>query len=45
MSSGRQDDFPDPAPGGVPASPEDDGLLTSEDLFGDLWTPSPSRRR
>src|SRR4029450_10872122 len=41
MSSGRRDDFPDPAAGSVPGAPEDDGLLTSEDLFGDLVDSAP----
>src|SRR5262245_3503336 len=36
MSSGRQDDLPDPVPGGVSERGGDEGLLTSEDLFGDL---------
>jgi serine/threonine protein kinase len=41
MSSGRRDDLPDPAVGSVPGAPEDDGLLTSEDLFGDLVDSAP----
>src|SRR5262249_24543185 len=41
MSSGRQDDFPDPLPGGVSGAPEDEGLVTSEDLFGDLVDAVP----
>ena len=41
MSSGRRDDIPDLPPGSVPEPPEDDGLLTSEDLFGDLVDAVP----
>jgi serine/threonine protein kinase len=41
MSSGRRDDFPDPPPGGPPEPGNDEGLLTSEDLFGDLVDAVP----
>src|SRR4026208_2211753 len=41
MSPGRRDDPSDPFPGSVPDDAEDEGLLTSEDLFGDLVDAVP----